>query len=409
MALRRNKYSIAFAILLAVFSAIGPFTIDMYLASFPKIMGHFGTKASTVQASLTSCILGIAFGQIIMGALSDVHGRRKPLLISMLVYSLSSFACAFAPNITLFIILRFIQGFAGSAGIVISRAIVRDLYSGLELTKFFSLLTIIFNLAPLIAPLAGSAIISFTPWVGIFIFLGFFGILLSTLTALKIKESLPEDRRVSSDFKGLLKNFKDLLKSRRFMGYALVQGILFAGVFAYISGASFIYQKIYDVTPQVFSMLFALNGISLILGAQIVKLLAGRIKEDSILLIGLALAFISGTIVLINVFWHGPLMMLVIPLFFLNAAIGITGPTSFTLAMESQGHIAGSAAALLGVMPTLFGAVSAPLVGLAGEYSAVPFGVIIFTTSLLSIIAYVFLVKRGKTMTSFKKLEKHSN
>jgi MFS transporter, DHA1 family, multidrug resistance protein len=404
LVLKSNKYSLAFAILLAVFSGIGPFTIDMYLASFPKIMGFFGTKASMVQASLTSCILGIAFGQIIMGALSDVHGRRKPLLISMIVYSLSSFACAFAPNITVFIILRFIQGFAGSAGIVISRAIVRDLFSGIELTKFFSLLTIIGNLAPLIAPLAGSAIISFTPWVGIFIFLGFFGIILSTLTTLKIKESLPVERRVSSDFMGLLRKFKDLLKHREFMGYALVQGILFSGIFAYISGASFIYQNIFEVTPQVFSMLFALNGISLILGAQIVKLLAGRIKEDSILLIGLALAFIAGTIVLIEVFMQGPLMMLVIPLFFFNAAIGITGPTSFTLAMESQGHIAGSAAALLVVMPTLLGAVTAPLVGIAGEYSAVPFGVIIFTTSLLSIIAYIALAKNAKTSPLSKKM-----
>jgi len=398
--IKSTKYSLVFAILLAVFSAIGPFTIDMYLASFPDMMNYFETKASMVQASLTSCILGVAFGQIIMGALSDVHGRRKPLLISMIVYALSSFACAFAPNITVFIILRFIQGFSGSAGIVISRAIVRDLYSGIELTKFFSLLTVIGNLAPLIAPLAGSAVISFTSWIGIFIFLGLFGILLSTITIWKIKESLPIERRVSSNFKSLIRNFKELLKDRRFMGYALVQGILFSGVFAYISGASFIYQNIYDVSPQVFSMLFALNGISLILGAQVVKILAGRIKEDSILLIGLALAFISGTIVLVGVFLHGPLIMLVIPLFFLNAAVGITGPTSFTLAMESQGHIAGSAAALLGVMPTLLGAVTSPLVGIAGEYSAVPFGVIIFTTSLLSVFAYIVTPKNTKSLVS---------
>ncbi|MED4040117.1 MULTISPECIES: multidrug effflux MFS transporter [Niallia] len=397
MSLKSSKYSLVFAILLAVFSAIGPFTIDMYLASFPDMMDFFEAKASMVQASLTSCILGVAFGQIIMGALSDVHGRRKPLLISMIVYALSSFACAFAPNITVFIILRFIQGFSGAAGIVISRAIVRDLYSGIELTKFFSLLTVIGNLAPLIAPLAGSAVISFTSWVGIFIFLGFFGIILSIITTWKIKESLPSEQRVSSNFKGLLRNFKDLLQDRNFMGYALVQGILFSGVFAYISGASFIYQNIYGVTPQVFSMLFALNGISLILGAQVVKFLAGRIKEDSILLIGLVLALMSGTFVLIGVFLHGPLLMLVIPLFLLNAAVGITGPTSFTLAMDSQGHIAGSAAALLGVMPTLLGAVTSPLVGIEGEYSAVPFGVIIFTTSLLSVFAYVAITKNTKS------------
>ncbi|QKE76163.1 multidrug effflux MFS transporter (plasmid) [Arthrobacter citreus] len=394
---KSTNYSLVFAILLAVFSAIGPFTIDMYLASFPDMMGYFETKATIVQASLTTCILGVAFGQIMMGALSDVHGRRKPLFISMIVYAFSSFACAFAPNITIFIILRFIQGFSGSAGIVISRAIVRDLYSGIELTKFFSLLTVIGNLAPLIAPLAGSVVISFVSWVGIFIFLGIFGIILSTITTWKIKESLPKERRVSSDFMGLLRNFKELLKDRKFIGYAFVQGVLFSGVFAYISGATFIYQNIYGVSPQVFSMLFALNGISLILGAQLVKILAGRVKEDSILFIGLLIAFISGVIVLMDVFLHGPLIMLVIPLSLLNSAVGITGPTSFALAMESQGHIAGSAAALLGVVPTLLGAITSPLVGIAGEYSAVPYGVIIFTTSMLSVFIYFTISKNSKS------------
>ncbi|MGG4467628.1 multidrug effflux MFS transporter [Paenibacillus alvei] len=403
MVLKQNKYSIAFAILLAVFSAIGPFTIDMYLATFPEMMNFFDTKASMVQASLTSCILGIAFGQIIMGALSDVHGRRKPLLISMIVYSISSFACVFAPNINIFILLRFIQGFAGSAGIVISRAIVRDLYSGKELTKFFSLLTIIGNLAPLVAPLAGSLVTSFSSWDSIFLILGLFGIVLTSLTGLKIKESLPIYHRTSGELMVLLRNFKELVQNRRFMGYALVQGILFSGVFAYISGASFIYQNIFKVTPQVFSMLFALNGISLIVGAQVVKLLVGRMKEERILFIGLVLALIAGLVILLNVLLHGPLIMFVIPLFLFNTAIGITGPTSFTLAMESQGHIAGSAAALLGVMPTLLGAVTSPFVGIAGEDSAGPFGIIIFLTSFLSIFVYLFIAKDPKVSLESQK------
>src|SRR5690606_1178427 len=149
--------------------------------------------------------------------------------------------CAVSPNIATFIILRFIQGFAASAGMVISRAIVRDLYSGVELTKFFSLLTMIGNLAPLLAPIAGSAVISFSVWNGVFIFLGLLGIFLTSITTLKLKETLPVEKRVPSNFTELLRNFKTLIQNRTFMGYALAQGIMMAGIFAYISGTPFIY------------------------------------------------------------------------------------------------------------------------------------------------------------------------
>ena len=178
------------------------------------------------------------------------------------------------------------------------------------------------------------------------------------------------------------------------MGYALVQGMMAAGIFAYISGTTFVYQKVYGVSSQTFSVLFALNGISLILGSQLVKRLAGRVRENRILLAGLSLAILSSTTALIIILAHGPLFALVVALFFFVAANGITGPSSFSLAMNAQGHIAGSAAALLGVMPFLMGSVTSPLVGIAGEYSAVPLGVIIVCCSLLSLLAYVFLVKK---------------
>lgn len=392
MSLKQNKHQLRFALMLAAFSALGPFTIDMYLPAFPQMMQFFGTNASVIQVSLTACVLGLGLGQIVMGILSDVHGRRKPLLFGMILYFLASLGCAFAPNIAIFITLRFIQGFAASAGIVISRAIVRDTYSGGELAKFFSLLMTIGNVAPLLAPLAGSTVISYSTWVGVFIFLGLLGLLLTTITTWNLKESLPVERRASSEFRGLLRNFKSLLVNRTFMGYALAPGIMFAGVFAYISATPFIYQKLYGVSPGVFSILFALNGVSLILGSQITRRLTGRMTERRILLIGLTLALITSTAVLIAVLTHGALLTLVIPLFLLVASIGVTAPIFSALAMESQGHIAGSASALLGVIPLLLGSVTSPLVGVAGEYSALPLGIIIVTTSLLSIIAYVALV-----------------
>jgi MFS transporter, DHA1 family, multidrug resistance protein len=400
-----NKHQVRFALLLAVFCALGPFTVDMYLSSFPEIMKYFGTNASMVQASLTSALLGLSLGQIIIGPLSDVHGRRKPMLFSMILFFISSVGCAISPNVEVFIVLRFIQGFSASAGLVIARAIIRDMYDGVELTKFFALLTTITSVTPLLSPLAGSAVISFSSWVGVFIVTGIVGIYLTIMTVWKVKETLLIENRISSDFKELLNNYKTLLQDRKFMGYGLASGILFGGCFAYISGSPFIYQNIYGVSPQVFSILFALNGISLMLGAQVVKRLAERTTPHKIFMIGLFTSLISSLAVLIVVLSHGPLAALVISLFLSNAALGIVGPISFTLAIESQGHIAGSASALLGILPFLLGSITSPLVGMAGEYSAIPLGVIIFSTSLLAVFFNAILIKNPKVVPAFEEMK----
>ncbi|WP_213650695.1 multidrug effflux MFS transporter [Paenibacillus sp. J23TS9] len=379
--------------MLATFSALGPFTVDMYLASLPQIAAFFGTSASAVQASLTTSLLGLGLGQLIMGPLSDIYGRRPPLLISMIIYILSSIGCAFAPSIQWFICLRLIQGVAASAGLVISRAIVRDRFSGVEMTKFISLLTMISNVAPLISPTAGSAVMSYSSWIGIFIFLGVLGIALTGITLWGLKESLPVMQRVPSSTISLMRNYNSLFRKRSFMGYALVNGILFAGVFAYVAGTPFIYQTIYGVSPQMFSILFALNGLAIILGSQFVKLLAGRVTESRLFLIGLIIAFISSAATLFIVLVQGALSAMFVSIFLFALSIGIIGPISFTLAMESQGHIAGSASAVLGTLQFALGAVTSPLVGIAGDNSAIPFGIVIFSTSLLSVIAYIVLIK----------------
>jgi DHA1 family bicyclomycin/chloramphenicol resistance-like MFS transporter len=334
MNIETNNHPVLLALMLSAFSALGPFTVDMYLSSLPQMMNDFGTNASMIQMSLTSSLLGLGLGQLVTGPLSDVYGRRKPLLISMLLYLLASMACAFSPIIGIFIALRFIQGFVASAGLVISRAIVRDRYSGVEMVKFIALLTMISNVAPLISPTAGSAVSTFASWIGVFIFLGLLGLFLTAMTVWGIKESLPAE------------------------------------------------------------VLFALNGLGIILGSQFVKRLAGRMDERRIFRIGLQLACVTTAAILIVVLSHGPFYPLFISIFLFAASIGIVGPVSFTLAMESQGHIAGSAAAVLGTLQFALGAVTSPLVGIAGENSALPFGVTIFMTSILAVISYLFLVKR---------------
>ncbi|WP_336786208.1 multidrug effflux MFS transporter [Paenibacillus sp. MMO-177] len=395
------------ALLLGLFSTLGPFTIDMYLPAFPEIVEQLGSSASLVQFSLTACLLGLGIGQLVMGSLSDVYGRRIPLLISMAFYVASSLACAFAPNIVLLILFRFIQGVAASAGIVISRAIVRDLYSGHELTRFFSLLLLVGNLGPLVAPVAGSGVLSVTSWIGVFIFLALLGIYLLSVTKWSLKETLPVDRRSPSNFGQQLRNYGSLLRDRQFVGYMLAQGIMIAGVFAYVSGTPFIYQNIYGVSPTVFALLFGSNGVSLIIGSQIVGRLAHRVSERSLLLFGLCLALLASIIVVVVTLVQGPLFTLVIPLFIFVASIGITSTAAFPLAMESQANQAGSAAALLGVIPFLLGAVVAPLVGIAGEDTAVPLGIIILITSIAAMLAYFLLVRRG-TSETIRKMNNES-
>ncbi|RTE10112.1 multidrug effflux MFS transporter [Paenibacillus whitsoniae] len=390
-----NQHAVRLALLLGLFSTLGPFTIDMYLPAFPQIVEQFGTTASLVQLSLTACLLGLGVGQLVMGSLSDVHGRRNPLLISMAIYVVASLACAFSPNIWTLIAFRLVQGFVASAGIVISRAIARDLFSGHELTKFFSLLLLVGNLGPLVAPVTGSGVLSLTSWVGVFIALSLLGIFLLASTKWGLKETLPVERRSPSNFMQQLRNYGSLLRDRTFTGYMLAQGIMIAGVFAYVSGTPFIYQNIYGVSPTVFALLFGSNGITLIIGSQLVGRMAHRVSEKTFLVFGLWLAGVASIAVLLVAYFHGPLYALVIPLVFFVASIGITSTAAFPLAMESQGHMAGSAAALMGVIPFLLGAVVSPLVGIAGEDTAVPLGVLILATSTAAMMSYFLLVKKG--------------
>ena len=383
-----------FALLLGTLAAMGPLSIDMYLPSFPTIVGAFDTTASFVQVSLTACLLGIGFGQLILGPMSDVHGRKKPLLIGLGLYFVASILCVFAPSIGFFIAARFLQGFAAAAGIVISRAIVRDAYSGRELTKFFALLMLVNNLAPILAPVLGGGIIAFTDWTGVFAVLSAIGLLLFAIVLWRMDETLPVEKRMPSNLAQTLRSFLSLLKNRQFMGFALAQGFIMAGIFAYVAGTPFVYQNIYGVSPQTFSLLFGMNGLGLIIGTQVVGRLTGVVSEKKFLEAGLVMSLTSGVLLLAAVLLNGPLITIVVPIFFFVASIGVISTSSFSLAMESQGHIAGSASALLGLLPFILGSITAPLVGVAGEETAIPMGVIIFSASLIAVLAYVGLARK---------------
>ncbi|MFS0638664.1 Bcr/CflA family multidrug efflux MFS transporter [Mesobacillus foraminis] len=401
-----GKKRLQLAVLLGSLGILGPFTIDTYLPSFPTIVDEFNTTASLVQISLTSCLLGLGLGQLVIGPLSDVKGRRKPLLFFLGLYILASLACSFSPNIYFLIGCRFVQGFAASGGIVLSRAIVRDLYSGKELTKFFTLMVLVGNLGPIIAPIAGGAILAFNDWNWVFIALACIGVILLFTVSFKLKETLPAEKRVPSNLPYVMSNFGTLFKNKEFMGYALTQGFITAGIFAYVSGIPFVYQNVYGVSPQEFSLLFGVNGLALIIGSQLVGRLTDTISEGTFLKIGLVIANVSGLWLLIALSLKAPLIGVAIPVFFFLSSISMIGTTSFTLAIQSQGHMAGSASALLGVLPFVMGSLSAPLVGIGGADTGVPMAAVIFGASILAFFCYYIMVRKTKAQETLQMVNR---
>ncbi|MBM7585567.1 DHA1 family bicyclomycin/chloramphenicol resistance-like MFS transporter [Bacillus pakistanensis] len=381
------------AIVLGTLAAFAPLSIDMYLPALPDIAKEFHTNTSLVQLSLTFFLLGLSLGQLLAGPFSDVRGRRKPLLIGLMIYFVASLLCVFSQSIWGLILLRFIQGLAGAAGIVISRAIVRDLYSGSELTKFFALLALVNGVAPVLAPIVGGQLLRIAPWQGVFMVLSMIGLVMFLIVLFGLPETLSHESRSLGGIKNTLITFQKLILNRSFMGYALSQGLVFSAMFAYISGSPFVLQNIYGVSPQMFSLIFAINGIGIIIASQITGRMAGRISEKKLFKVGIGISSIGSLTLLIMLLLNAGLYAILLPLFFVVSSVGVVSTSGFSLAMQDQGKSAGSASALLGVISLIFGGSVAPLVGL-GENQALSMGIVIAICGVGSFLCYVCLVNR---------------
>ncbi|MFD2829120.1 multidrug effflux MFS transporter [Corticicoccus populi] len=399
MEIENNQTKIKYGIiaLLGMLTAIGPLSLDMYLPALPVISGDMETSASLVQASLTSCLIGLALGQLMFGPLSDIQGRKRPLLITLLIYAVISVLCAFQTNVWIFIILRFIQGFTGAAGIVIARAVVRDMYAGVDLTKAFAFLALINGAAPILAPVSGGFVLSFGSWKWVFIIIGLIGFTLFTAVLLWMKESLPESERSKGGIFQVVQTFGSLLKDKVFMGIALTQALVMSAMFAYIAGSPFVLQNIYEVSPQQFSLIFALNGVGIIISAQLAGRLSARFSAMRILNTGVLISFTGSVLVLTAVLIDGPLFFMIISLFLVVASVGMVSTSSLSLGMQNQKKSAGSAAAFLGLLPFIGGAVVSPIVGIRGEFVSWPMGVVIMSCSFFALIIFLSWVKKPAT------------
>ncbi|MGW3193343.1 multidrug effflux MFS transporter [Streptomyces sp. NPDC001118] len=382
-------------------TATPPLAMDMYLPSLPEVTRSLHAPAATVQLTLTACLLGMALGQLVVGPMSDRWGRRRPLLAGLAVYLVATALCALAPNVETLVALRLAQGLAGAAGIVIARAVVRDLYDGVAMARFFSTLMLISGAAPIVAPLIGGQILRVTDWRGVFVVLTVVGVLLAALVWLRLPETLPPADRHAGGAGTALRTMRGLLADLPFTGYMLAGGFAFAALFAYISASPFVIQEIYGASPQTFSLLFGLNSVGLVIAGQVNgKLLVGRVALEKVLACGLAVIVVAASALLLmsaGALGGTGLAPVAAALFVLMSAMGITLPNAQSLALMRTRHAAGSASALLGTTSFLVGAVASPLVGVAGEHTAVPMAVVQLAGALVAAACFMGMCRPWKT------------
>ncbi len=374
--------SFLYLLALGLLCAFGPLCTDIYLPGLPAICEYFKVDPTSSQLSLTSCFLGLAFGQIIVGPISDAIGRKKPMIASIALFVIASALCAFSTNIHMLIAVRFLQGMAGAGGLVMSRSIACDRFQGNDLTRFMSLLMTINSVAPILGPILGSLIITFGTWQDIFIFLAGFGLFLLILSYTKVPESLAEEKReqkILATFGGMLKECANLKFMLLVCGLSLIMG----GFFAYLAASPFVFQIIYGFTPLQYSMTFALIAVCISINAFVTGRLARRTGERTMLMIAMGVMIVAGiSMLLLAVIEPQSPVLIIIALLFFCAFMGTSQTVGFGIALSSRCGGAGAASGIYGVFNFLFGAACSPLATIMGDQSMLPLGLILALCSI---------------------------
>jgi DHA1 family bicyclomycin/chloramphenicol resistance-like MFS transporter len=371
---------LALALLLGGLASVGPLSLDMYLPGLPQLSGDLGASASATQLTLTACLAGLALGQLLAGPLSDRLGRRRPVLVGASLFAGATLACALAPSVEALIALRFLQGLGGAAGIVVGRAIVRDLYEGDAAARLFSSLMLVGGVAPIVAPVTGGLLLAVTDWRGVFVVLSAIAAALLVAAARRLPESLTArtDRRGGT---------RTVLRDRRFVAYALCSGLMMGAMFAYIAGSPFVLQTIYGLSPQVYSVVFAVNGLGIVAASYASRRLIGRATPARLLDAGVAMGAAGATLLVTGLAVDAPVEVVLVALTLVVSSIGLVNPNATALALADHPADAGAASALLGTAQFLIGAAAAPLVGLAGAGDAMPMAVTIAGAVALAVVA----------------------
>lgn len=383
--------SLAFpaVLVLALLSAVAPLATDMYLPGFPLMAGELQTSAASVQMTLTSFLLGLALGQLLVGPLSDRFGRLQPLLLGTALAIISGALCAITSDIGTLIVLRALQGLGGGAGIVLARAIISDRTSDAnESAKLFQLIMVIGGLAPILAPIAGTCIVELAGWRAVFATIAVLSALALAGTICFLPESLPHEKRSQGGVAALGRAATDLMRNRAYLAHSLSVGFAFMVIFAYIAASPFVFQEILGLSSLEYSIAFGVNA----LGIAIVSLgsarLVGRISPQRQTLAGLLLMLCGAAATLACVLANAGATLLLPAIFITVIALGLILGNASALALDQARDNAGTASAIIGALQFCLGAIASPIVGLAGGHSAMPMAILMLVAAVLALYCH---------------------
>lgn len=382
--------------ILTALTAIAPLSIDMYLPGFPAMVTELGATSSAIQLTMTTFLLGMAIGQLVIGPLSDALGRRLPLIAGSVLCLVATVVCAVAPDATLLAVARFAAGFGGAAGIVLARAMISDTAEGPAVARLLGVLSVIGVIAPVIAPLAGGAITTAGGWRAVFWVLAALLAVLLVGVLIWGRETLPRERRTRGGLKAVFASAGEVLRNRAYVGYVLVFGFSFAALFAYISASPFVIQTMLGFDAGTYSLLFALNAVAITATSAAAAALAGKVDLRRMIGIGLTVAVVAAVVLLLLALSGVPTLPTLIAFGVLQASMGFIFGNATTLAVGQAAEHAGTASAFLGFLQFILAAATAPVVGLAGEASAVPMGIAMVVAMIVAVWAFGF-AKRPRT------------
>lgn len=378
----------AYVVTLGLLCAFAPMCTDLYLPALPTIKDYFDTSASLVQLSLTASFFGLALGQFLIGPISDVYGRVKPLVVTLLFFVISSFLCSIANSAESFILFRLVQGISAAGGIVLTRSIACDKFKGYKLTSFMSFLMAINSIAPILAPIIGSFIISFATWQALFYVLTGWGVLLILQTVLFVDESLDKNKRAKS-IKDSIVLMKADLFNVRFMLVCIAFAMIMGGFFSYLAASPFVFQSIYGFSPFEYSLTFALVSLCVSAIAPFSGTFAKRFSNINTSRCAIILMIVSGLIAMIIALSPPQSFIPILLVFCVYCSMmGFSMSCGFSIAMEFKKGGAGAASGIFGVMYFVIGSLISPFVGIFGENSMIPLA---FNLLFCAILALVFL------------------
>jgi DHA1 family bicyclomycin/chloramphenicol resistance-like MFS transporter len=378
-------------LILGLLSAIGPFSIDMYLPGFPAIAKDLHTSVGIVSYSLASFFIGICIGQLICGPLLDRFGRKMPLYVGMIIYVLSSIGCALSWSIELLIVMRFFQALGGCVGIVAPRAIIRDIFPVEENAKIFSFMILILGVSPIIAPTVGSYVVAHFSWHIVFVILSLITCLIFIAVVYWLPESRQPDPTYSLKAKPILNNFRNVLKVPQFYTYALASAISSAGLYAYLASSPFVFMELFKTTEQQYGFIFSINAAGLILCSQLNNLLLRKYTSEQISLVTLSVQTAVGILLLLGTIFNVVNLYSTIVLISLFLSCqGLSFPNTAALSMAPFEKDAGSASALMGAMQMAIGALAAAAVGFVKPTTAIPMAAVMAGCVAVGLIILVW-------------------